>query len=185
MKSADLFLVTAFVCIVTANVLAFGLLFWTMDVVHSAEASSPLAGHWRMAETEDEKKQRLQAIDEATERMGRFRRGKARSRLSERTAPRDFILIEVEGSKVTIGSENRQLELELGGPPIEVSGSEGKAQVSAKMEGERLIVEARSEKADRTTAYSANGDRLTIEVIMTNVQLAGPLKYVSTYARLE
>jgi hypothetical protein len=53
------------------------------------------------------------------------------------------------------------------------------------MEGERLIVEARSEKADRTTAYSANGDRLTIEVIMKNAQLAGTLKYVSTYVRAD
>ena len=181
MKSADLFLDTAFVFIVTANILAFALLFSTMDVAHSAEASSPLAGHWRMAETEDEKKQRLQAIDEATERMGRFRRGKARSRLSERTAPRDFILIEVEGSKVTIGSEDRQLELELGGPPIEVSGNDGKAQLSARMEGERLIVEARSGNGGRTTEYRAAEGLLSMEVAMKGERLAGPLEYVTTY----
>ena len=51
-------------------------------------------------------------------------------------------LVEIEGARVAMGSGDRRLELELGGPPIEVSGNDGKAQLSARMEGERLIVEA-------------------------------------------
>ena len=157
----------------------------TTDDARAAEASSPLAGQWRAAETAEGKQQRLQAIDEATESMGRFRRGKARGRLAEHTSPPETLTIEVEGSKVRIGSGDRGLELELGGPPIEVEGRQGKARLSARMEGERLIVEARSDGGGRTTTYRADEDRLVMEVTMTGDKLAGPLKYVTTYLRVE
>jgi hypothetical protein len=178
MKSANLPLFTA-------AVLAIGVVFSTTDVARSAEASSPLVGHWRAAETEDEKEQRLQAIDEATDDLGRLRRGKARGRLSERTSPPPTLTIEIEGSDLAITSRDRRIELELGGPPIEVAGSEGKVQASAKMEGERLIVVVQGSNGGRTTTYRADGTRLSVEVTMTGAQLAGPVKYVTTYVRTE
>jgi hypothetical protein len=149
------------------------------------EAILPLAGSWRAAETAAEEKQRLQAIDGVTEEMGRFRRGKARGRLAERTSPPPSLMIEIKGSKVTIASGDRRLELELGGSPIEVSGSEETAQASAKMECERLIVVTRSDEGERTTTYRADGTGLSMEVIMKDDRLVGPLKYVATYARME
>jgi hypothetical protein len=163
---------------------------WSNDVggqtpARETDTSSPFVGRWRAAETADEKEQRLQAIDEATEGMRAFRRGRARSRLAERTSPQATLIMELEGSKLTIGPEDRRIELEVGGSPIEVSESEGTARVSARMEGQRLIVMARSDQGERTTTYEANGDRLAVEVTMTSTELAGPLHYVSTYARLE
>ena len=65
------------------------------------EASVQLAGRWRVAEATDEEKQRLKAIDEVTDRLGRFKRGKARSRLAERTVPPSSLMIDVTDSKVT------------------------------------------------------------------------------------
>jgi hypothetical protein len=162
-----------------------GVLFWMTDYAGATEASSPLEGHWRTAETPNERNQRLQAIDEATGHLGVIRRDKARSRLSERTSPPRSLIIEVEGPKVRITSGDRRLELELGGAPIEVSGSEGKALVSAEMDGPRLIVVARRAKGRRTSTYLPNGARLSMEVTMTGTALAGPLKYVSTFARVE
>jgi hypothetical protein len=166
-----------------AVVLALGVLFSTTNGVCAAEASSPLSGQWQAAETANEKIDRLKAIDEATARLGGFQQGMARRHLSERTSPPRSLIIEIEGSKVTIGSGDRRLELELGGSPIEALGSQGKAQVSANMQGPMLIVMAQSDKGERTTAYRASGDRLTVEVTMTGDRLAGPLKYVSTYVR--
>jgi hypothetical protein len=84
---------------------------------------------------------------------------------------------------VTITSGDRRLELELGGSPIEVEGNQGKTQVSARIEGERLVVVARSGDGERTTTYRADGARLSVEVTMTGARLAGPLRYVSTYVR--
>ena len=144
-----------------------------------------LAGRWELAGTSDEEKQRLQAIDSATEHFPRFKRGRARDMLAGRTAPPQSLTISLEGSTVTIGSAGRELELELGGPPIEASGDQGKAQVSARMEGEQLIVEADGGKGVRTSEYRADGDRLSVEVTMTGARLAEPLNYVSTYERVE
>jgi hypothetical protein len=149
------------------------------------EAPLLVAGHWRAAETEDEEKQRLEAIEEATDDMGRFRRGRARSRLKERTSPPPSLMLEVHGSKVTIVSGDRRLELELGGSPIEVSGNEGAARLSATTENGRLIVVARSDEGERTTTYRAEGAGLSMEVTMTSGRLAGPLQYATTYARME
>jgi hypothetical protein len=57
--------------------------------------------------------------------------------------------------------------------------------MSATMEGDRLIVVADGGKGGRTTTYSADGDRLSVEVTMTGAMLAAPLTYVATYARAE
>jgi hypothetical protein len=94
-------------------------------------------------------------------------------------------MIEVTGSKATIVSGERRLELELGGAPIEVSGSEGTNRVSAKLEGERLILEVRSGNGSRTTIYRSDGTGLLMEVTVTSARLAGPVKYGTTYAREE
>jgi hypothetical protein len=156
-----------------------------MEDTCAAETPPSLVGHWLAAETADEKKGRLQVIDEATGHLGAFWRGKARSRLSERTSPPRSLIIEIMGVNVMIASGNGKLELELSGSPIAVSGSEGKAQVSAKMQGPLLIVMARSGKEERMTTYRASGDRLIMEVSMTGARLKGSLKYVSTYVRTQ
>jgi hypothetical protein len=147
--------------------------------------SSLLTGHWRAAETEDEKKQRLQAIDEVTEDMGRFKRGKARSRLEERTSPSPNLKIDIKDSNLTIASEDHKLEVELGGAPIEISGSDGKSQVSAQIEGELLTIVAIGDQGERRTTYRADETGLAMEVIITSDNLDRPLKYVTTYTRVE
>jgi hypothetical protein len=150
-----------------------------------SEAFSSLSGHWFAAETPDEQTPRLKAIDEVTDNLGFFQRGKARSRLAESTSPPESLMIELTDSTATIAFEDRRLELELGGPPVEVSGTEEKTRVSAKLEGERLIVLFQGDKRERTTTYKADGTGLSIEVTITDDRLAGPLTYVTTFARME
>jgi hypothetical protein len=178
MKSATLLLVT------TVG-LAVGAVFPTMGGARAAEPASPLAGHWRAAETPDERGQRLQAVDEATDHLGRFQRNRARSRLAERTSPPPRLTIAIEESTVTVTSGDRRLEVEPGGVPVEVDGNQGKARVSAQMEDKELTLLARADEGDRTTVYRASGDTLTVEVTMTAPNLAGALKYRSTYIRVK
>jgi hypothetical protein len=167
------------------TVLALTALVLMAAGAHAEEASPGLAGRWDLAGDAAEEKQRLRAIDDATERLPRMQRGRARDMLAGRTSPPESLAISFEGSMVTIGSVGRELELELGGPPIEISGEQGKAQLSATMEGEQLIVTADGGKGGRTSTYSADGDRLLVEVTMTGARLAEPLNYVSTYERVE
>jgi hypothetical protein len=148
-------------------------------------ATAVLTGRWHAAETADEEKLRLQAIDEATKQLSRFKRGRARSRLAERTSPRESLIIEIEGATATVVSGDRTLEVELGGAPIEVSGDGGTARVSAKMDCARLVIMVRDDKGERTTTYEAGDAGLSMEVTLTTGKLAGPLTYVTTYARDE
>jgi hypothetical protein len=150
--------------------------------------ASQLTGHWSLAETDEEKEQRAEAIDQATRNMRpAMKRSRARGRLTERTSPPPTLILEVDDTMVTLGAGERAIELELGGAPIEVSaeasGTNGKAQLSAKREGESLIVMAEAGNGGRTTTYSANGDSLTMEVSMSGNQLPAPIEYVTTYAR--
>lgn len=166
-------------------VLAMAALTSAADTARAEAEGSLLSGRWRAAETADEKRQRLEAIEQATASLNGLRRERARGRLSQRTAPRNDVTLEIEGSKVILASEDRQLELQLGGPATQVSGDDGKAQTSATMDGPALIVVARSGKGERRTAYLANGDHLSVEVTMTNARLARPVNYVTTYVRAD
>lgn len=150
-----------------------------------AGASPALAGRWSPAETADQKQRRLAAIDAATERLNPFQRGLARSQLAQRTAPPPGLMIEVEGSKLTIVNGERRLELELGGAPVDVAGPQGPSRVSATLEEERLTVTARRSTGERTTTYRADGAGLLMEVTMKSERLTGPVKYALTYARIE
>jgi hypothetical protein len=166
-------------------VVVLALLMLAAGDAVAAETLPSVTGSWKLATSTDQESQRLEAIDNATKDLRRMQRGRARDLLEKRTSPPQSLEIEIEGSMVTIGSGEREIELELGGTPIEVAGDQGKAQMSATMEGDRLIVVADGGKGGRTTTYSADGDRLSVEVTMTGAMLAAPLTYVATYARAE
>lgn len=151
----------------------------------AAGTSSSVAGSWTLAASADQERQRLAAIDDATSHLRSMQRGMARERLAERTTPPERLTLEIEGSTVTVGPRGRELDLELGGSPIEVSSDQGKARVSATMEGDALIVKADTGKAQRTTRYRADGARLSVEVTLTGPMLAGSLTYDATYTRAE
>lgn len=177
MKSATLLLVT------TVGV-SVGAMFPTMGGARAAELASPLAGQWRAAETADERAQRIQAIDEATDRLGRVKRNRARSRLVERTSPPPRLTIAIEGSTVAVTSGDRRFEIRPGAAPIEIADTQGKARVHAQMDDEELTLVARADEGVRTTVYRASGNILTVEVTMTAADLAGALKFQSTYVRV-
>jgi hypothetical protein len=164
---------------------ALGVVLLFAGGAFAIESSDSVAGSWHLDTSGDHERQRLEAIDDATEHLRSMQRGRARGRLAERTAPPEHLTIELEGSKVTMTSGGRELELELGGSPIEISGDQGKAMLSATMEGDELIVTADGGKGERTTGYRADGDRLSVEVTMTAAMLAAPLRYVTTYTRAE
>jgi hypothetical protein len=167
------------------SILVLGALLLPTAGISSTETSSLLSGHWHAAETANEKKERLRTIDELTRHQSGFQRDMIHSRLVERTSPPRSLLIEIEGVKVTIASENGRVELELGGPPIYISGSQGKAQMMATMQGPLLLVMARSDNGKRTTTYRANENLLTMEVKMTSTRLPGALNYVVSYVRTQ
>jgi hypothetical protein len=169
----------------TAVGLAVGAVSPATGGARAAEPASPLTGQWRAAETADEREQRLKAIDEAIDRLGRFKRNRARSRLAERTSPPPRLTIAIEESTVVVTSGSRRLEVTPGAAPVEIAGNGGKARVSAQMDDDGLTLLARADEGGRTTVYRASGDTLAMEVTMTGPSLAGALRFRSTYVRVK
>lgn len=165
----------------TFAVVTLIVLFSSTNWIYASEIPSPLNGNWRLVQTEQESKERLKAINEATQHLKPFQQSRARSRLDERTSPPHTVSIIIKDTSVTITSETRRIKLEIGGPPIKMSGSEGKAYVSARMQGPFLVITARADNGERRTSYKANKDLITVEVTVTGARLTKAIKYVSTY----
>lgn len=149
------------------------------------EVSAELAGHWQARETNTERNARIEAIEVATHDLGRMKRGRARTRLTERTEPVARIKLAFEGRAVIIGSSDRSIELELGSDPVEIAAADGKMRMRAWMDGEALVVEGRGDSARQRITYRGNGDSLSVSVTMTSERLAAPVDYVTTYVRVD
>ncbi len=144
-----------------------------------------LTGSWRHLDLSEERESRLQAIDRATESMGMFTRGGARSRLRDATAPASELTIQDEGERVTLVTNGRRVVLTTDGASARVSGEAGEGVMQATRRDGRLHVTVRSDGSTRATVYrlSPDGARLTLEVSLTNERLSGPMTYRVTYAR--
>jgi hypothetical protein len=162
-----------------------GALWLTTNFAYASELAAPVEGSWKIAATADEERQRQESINHATRNLRSMQRNMARQMLEKRTAPPEALRIEVDASTVTIGSDDRELELELGGTPISVSGDDGTAQVRAKMDGDQLIVTVAGNNGGRTTSYRADGNRLSVFVSVTGSRLDGAVRYSTTYTRPE
>ena len=169
----------------TFTVVTLITLLSSTNWIYASEITSPLNGNWHLVQTEQESKERLKAINEAIRHLKPFQQSKARGHLDERTSPPHTVSIIIKDTMVTITSEARRIKLEIGGPPIKMSGSEGKAYVSARMEGSFLVITARADNGERRTSYRVNKDLLTVEVTVTGARLAKALNYVSTYTLVQ
>lgn len=165
--------------------LAF-ILIGSMPSPHGVAAQEPmLSGTWRHLDLSAEQESRYSAIDRATESIGAFMRGGARSRLRDATAPDAQLTIEDEGERVTLVTGDRRVVAATDGSSIPVSGESGRGTLQVTRTEGRLVVTLRTDDATRTTVYrlSPDGTRLTLEVSLTSGRLSEPVRYRVTYAR--
>ena len=143
-----------------------------------------LNGRWKSAETKEEAANKKKAIEEAVSSFPRFIRSKARSRMSERMKTPGDLEIAIDGKKVRLGREGKNMELELGAPPKAVSREGKNAKVSASHEGATLIVKTEAENgAMRIATYRPKGDgHLLVGLRMQGGKLDKPLAFQQTYA---
>lgn len=153
--------------------------------VAPATAQGGLAGTWQYAGGGEENARREAAIATSTEDLSRMVRGRARSRLGERTTPAPRIAITVSGPAVTLSGPSGSLALTIGGPAVQVSGDAGGGQARATRQGGHLVVTIRGESGVQTTTYrvSEDGSRLVLQVQMSGERLSVPLRYRLTYRR--
>lgn len=145
------------------------------------ELGAQLNGRWELAETAEEKRQRLESIDRATRSLPGPVRDRARGRILQRTAPRQELIVDVVGSTLTLSSDGDDLVLPIGGQAVQVRRPEGKAEVRAWLEDEQLVVESRAQRGTRTTRYEPGEGRLTLRFSLQGARLSQPVEFEATY----
>jgi len=154
-----------------------------------AEGSQCLArgwsGVWLHTADGQEQQQRRKAIEVATQDMSTLFRGTARKRLDERTAPPRELTLAVEGDRLELSRDGNTIALRLGAKPVTVESNGQRGALSARCDGDRIIVKAKGDGGGRLTTYtlSPDGRQLMLSVRVINERLAGPLSFHSSFRR--
>ncbi|MBK6689860.1 MAG: hypothetical protein IPG45_35675 [Deltaproteobacteria bacterium] len=176
----------------TAQAHLFGLLVFVAGVVSMATtaaaadgAPSAFQGVWRHSPGAQEEQLRVQAIETATKDLGLLVRDRARQRLNERTTPASELKLLLEGDRLEISRQGNSLVLRLGAEPILVQRDGDEGRLSARVDGQTIVVTSQDEQGSRVTTYalSPDGKQLTLSVRLTGSRLSSPLIYRSTYVR--
>jgi hypothetical protein len=161
----------------------------TLAPAAGARAAEPspaaFTGTWRHAGGRQEDEARRKAIEEATRDVPGFFRDKARRRLDERTAPPGTLTLRIEGERLALSRGGKTISLRLGGEPIALERDGERILLSARLDGNELVLLGKGDKGQSVTTYvlSPDGERLTSAVRMTGERLRGALRYRSTYRR--
>ncbi|MGF1508426.1 MAG: hypothetical protein ACFB9M_02875 [Myxococcota bacterium] len=166
---------------VTAVVLGLAV----ADARASESDRHALSGVWEYDGDGPQEEARKQAVESATKDMSRLVRGKARRRLDARTTPPRKLKIDLEDNRLQISRDGGSVSLELGAEPVVVEKDGTQGALSARLDGEELVVVSEAEKAKRITTYALtpDHDQLTVSVHMTGERLPAPLNYETTYRR--
>jgi hypothetical protein len=168
--------------------LAFSGALMAMTVavgVPQASAQDQVSGAWVHAGSEVEASDRRAAIEAATEELPSFIRERARTRIGTRTAPVARLSMVVDGDRVEFTAQGRSVVVIVGGPPVRLSGDNGREEVRASRHDGHLRLSMTGEGGSRTTIYrlSEDGQRLVLHVSMTADRLSRPIEYRATYRR--
>lgn len=144
-------------------------------------------GVWVHAGDSKEEKERREAIEATTTGMSLFVRGTARKRLTERTTPAPELELRVAGDLLQLSRGDHKVSLRLDAKPVTIERDGRRGKMSARFDGERIIVVSEGENGMRATTYTLSPDRqrLTLSVRMSGERLPEPLSFQATYRRNE
>jgi hypothetical protein len=153
--------------------------------VSAACAQEQLTGTWLHAGSKAEASKRTAAIASATEELPSFIRARARARITKRTAPVAQLSIAVDGDRVELTRRGSTIVVTVGGPPVRVSGDDGRGEIRASRRDGHLRISMTGEGGSLATTYklSADGQRLVLHVRMTVKRLSEPIVFRATYRR--
>lgn len=159
-------------------------MFGALEKLQAGEEPS-VNGVWQLADAKADEKARQSAIDLAMEKVPRLARSRASKALLTGTKPTSKLTVEDRGDRFLIADPKQQLNLVIGGKPVEVDNENEKVQLSCVRKDQLLVVTAKSTKATRSTLYrpSSDGKTLVLEVALTIPRLGTTARYKTKYVR--
>jgi hypothetical protein len=168
-------------------ILALVLIFTPCIVAaqDSTEIYPGVTGAWVYAGDKKEAEKLDQAINAVTAELPFYMRGLARDRITEQTAPPAELIYAVKNDKFIITRDDETVSLRFGAQPVTMEKDGKSGLMSARIDGDRIVVVSEGEEGRIMTAYGLSSDSkiLTLFVQMSAKRLAGPLKYQLTYRR--
>ena len=165
--------------------LALAALALTPTPGFAAPPGAAFTGTWTYVEDAQETKRRQAAIEAATQDLSVFVRGQARERLRTRTTPPPLLKLVVDGEQLELTRGAASMTLGLGGAPKTVEVDGDRAVLSARLEGDRIVVTSQGDNGERVSTYTLASDtkHLTVSVRLRGERLGQPIVYRETYVR--
>ncbi len=161
-----------------------------LPVVGSAADDRDVArrfeGTWIYAGDADEQQARLDAIDATVDQMFGIARPFARRIMRSNTTNASCYHITLDGDRIAIGEDPDDLLWSpLDGTPVEIEGYKAGQQVWRKVVGDTLHSRSAQHNGGGTHVFrlSADGQRMTVEVVIDSQQLPEDLVYELTFRR--
>jgi hypothetical protein len=128
------------------------------------------------------------ALEAATSSMRRFKRNAINKRIEDEVKPADTLAITEHGDSIVLNTSGRlHLTVVPGGDAKSRTGAKGgTAEMTSAWQGEALVVKTATEKFQRETRYTLDGDksRMRVVVTMRAEQLSQPISYTLVYRRI-
>jgi hypothetical protein len=162
-----------FCVILAAGLLAFGA--W-------GDEAAGLSGKYKYAP--EQSGDISQAIEQAIEKMNFIKRPIARGRLSRTNFAYQQVRIEIGASEAEVTYDTQApIRMPLDGQAIKWKRADGETfDVSAKLEGARLVQTYKAEDGTRVNSFAKDAaGSLQLQVEVSSPQLPQPLKYTLMY----
>ncbi len=171
----------------SCRLLLYGLLCLAAGLPGTAAAEeSPLTGTWSYSGGEEQKQQRLDAIDEAIQHLPRLFRGIARKRLRRSALEPIRYTVRDHGETLTISlDDGPSRTTPVDGTPVTFEDAErGEPLVLTRTrQGNTVHSVGRVGEGTASSSFHFEGDRLDVEIALAAKQLPEPVRYTLSFRR--
>jgi hypothetical protein len=151
-----------------------------------ADVARRFVGSWVYAGDDVEQQARLEVIDDTVSRMFGIARPFARRVMRNRTTNPSCFHIELDGDSIAIvEDDDKPLWTPLDGSPVQIDGWGADQQVYRKVVGDTLHARSWQHNGGGTRVFqlSADGQALTVQVIIDSQQLPEDMIYELTFRK--
>ena len=151
-----------------------------------ADVARRFVGSWVYAGDDVEQQARLEVIDDTVSRMFGIARPFARRVMRNRTTNPSCFHIELDGDSIAIvEDDDKPLWTPLDGSPVQIDGWGADQQAYRKVVGDTLHARSWQHNGGGTRVFqlSADGQALTVQVIIDSQQLPEDMIYELTFRK--
>ncbi len=151
----------------------------------SSNTAKNFTGNWQLVENATQSSQRSTSIENAIADFGRFKQGRARKMLTQKTAPPAKLTIVDSGAEVKIARNSQEITVPTNGQAISINSPEGRATIRAGRRDGKLVVQTKSANAINTTTFelSSDGKTMTQQVQLQASALSKTIQFTSRFVR--